>query len=102
MFDQYNAETDYTVNVPAGKEFWVAVSKPSGAGSVYAQVRSVKAETTLVQNCTAVAADIDGDCAVNLKDFAVMAQSWLACSDADNPQGCPGTAGPDGFPWESN
>jgi hypothetical protein len=102
LFDQYWARALYSVTIPAGKEFWVAVSKPNGVGSVYAQVMSLKVTATVVQNCTALAADLNGDCKVNFKDFAVMAQNWLKCSDADNPQSCPGTAGPDGFPWESN
>lgn len=102
MFNQYNTEADYVVNIPVGEEFWVAVSKPSGSSSVYAQIRSIEIEATLVQNCAALAADLDGDCAVDFRDFTIVAESWLACSDADDPQNCPGTAGPDGFPWESN
>ena len=98
LFDQYWARALYSVTIPAGKEFWVAVSKPDGSGSVYAQVMSVKAAATMVQNCAALAADLNDDCKVNLKDFAVMGQNWLKCSDADNPQGCPGVYGPDG--WE--
>ncbi len=103
MFDQYNIEADYIVNIPAGKGFWLAVSKPSGAGSVYAQVRSISVQATVVADPNGpMTADLNSDHKVNLKDFAVLAQNWMACSDADNPQACPGIPGQDGFPWESN
>ncbi|MHB0947044.1 MAG: hypothetical protein ACYC3B_07720 [Sedimentisphaerales bacterium] len=106
MFDQYNVAADYTVNIPAGREFWVAVSKPSGAGSVYAQLRSVLVQATVIvdpNGCvTSYSADLNSDCKVNFKDFAVISEKWLNCSDADNPQECPGIPGPDGFPWETN
>jgi hypothetical protein len=101
-FDQYNTRVTYTVNVPAGKEFWLALGKPDGSGSVYAQVMSVTVHVTFGTDPTACAnsysADLNGDCKVNLKDFAIIAQNWLNCSDADNPQNCMGAYGLDG--WE--
>lgn len=104
MFDQYNVRADYTVAVPAGKEFWLAVSKPSGAGSVYAQVMSIAVEADVAldpDGCVnLIFSDMDENCIVDFGDFSFLSENWMKCSDADNMFDCPGVAGPDG--WEVN
>ncbi|OQA03033.1 MAG: hypothetical protein BWY69_00699 [Planctomycetes bacterium ADurb.Bin401] len=105
MLDQYWSRVDYSVNIPAGKEFWVAISKPLSSDpeerSVYAQVMSVSVQANVTADpvCSnPVIADLNKDCKVNLKDFAVIGENWANCSDPDNPAECPGTFGLDG--WE--
>lgn len=104
MFDQYWVRADYVVDIPAGKEFWFAMSKPSGSGSVYAQVLEVKVEADVIvdpDGCvTPIDSDLDGNCKVDLNDFAILSENWMECSDADNQFDCPGVYGPDG--WEIN
>ena len=103
-FDQYWIRADYVVNIPAGKEFWLAISKPTGAGSVYAQVMAITVAANVVldpDGCvTPINADLDNNCIVDFGDFAIISENWMQCRDPDNQVDCPGVAGPDG--WEIN
>ena len=96
FYDQYWSEGVYTINIPVGvKEFWVVISKPGkefppmSANSYQRYLNVVPSVIVDPNGCVNdILSDINGDCIVNFKDFAIVAMSWLECTDADNPAQC--------------
>jgi len=96
FYTNYWGEGIYTANIPVGvKEFWVVISKPGrpeppmSANSYQRYLNVVPTVIVDPNGCVSnIQSDINGDCIVNFKDFAVAAANWMECTDADNPAQC--------------